>query len=72
MTELAFKQLSNQIEMLSYSERIRLLDKIVKTLNTPVKTTVKKSADFDKAFGLWASRDISVEEIRKKAWSRSE
>ena len=70
MSELAFKQLSNQIDMLSYSERILLLNKIVSTLQTPAKTPKKTSADFDAAFGLWANRDISLSEIRQKAWSR--
>ena len=71
MSELAFNQLSNQVDMLSYSERIRLLAKIVRTLNAPKKAPAKKSADFDAAYGLWASHDISIEEIRKKAWGRS-
>lgn len=71
MSELALRQISSQIDMLSYSERIRLLDKIVRTLDVPVKVPEKKTADFDAAFGLWANRDISVEEIRKKAWGRS-
>ena len=30
MSELAFEQLSAQVDMLSYTERIRLLDKIVR------------------------------------------
>ena len=71
MSELAFQQLSDQIDMLSYSERIRLLDKIVRTLQTHKKAPQKNSSNFDSAFGLWANRDISIEEIRKKAWSRS-
>ncbi len=71
MTELAFKQLSAQIDMLSYAERIRLLDKIVQTLHYPVKHPKKESSEFNAAFGLWKNRDISVEEIRAKAWGRS-
>ena len=71
MSELAFKQLSAKIDMLSYAERIQLLDKIVQTLHTPVKTQKKETSDFNAAFGLWKDRDISVEEIRTKAWGRS-
>ena len=71
MSELAFEQLSEKVDMLSYSERIRLLDKIVKSLHSPVKTHKKESADFNAAFGLWKDRNISVEEIRSKAWDRS-
>ena len=71
MSEIAFNQLSAKIEMLSYAERIRLLDKIVQTLHYPVKSQKKNSADFNAAFGLWKDRDVSLEEIRAKAWGRS-
>ena len=42
MAKLAFSELSNQIDMLSYAERIRLLDKIVRTLHAPMKVPAKK------------------------------
>ena len=71
MSELVFKQLSAQVDMLSYAERIKLLDKIVQTLHTPVKTHKKAFSDFSTAFGLWKDRSLSVEEIRSKAWGRS-
>ena len=71
MSELAFKQLSAQVDMLSYAEKIKLLDKIVRTLHTPVKTHKKAFLDFSTAFGLWKDRSLSVEEIRSKAWGRS-
>lgn len=71
MSELAFRQISSQIDMLSYSERIRLLDKIVRTLDVPVKSHAKTTANFDAAFGLWANRDISIEKIRRKVRGRS-
>lgn len=57
--------------MLSYAERIMLLDKIVSTLRSPFTATAqKKETDFEAAFGLWKDRDISVEAIRQKAWGR--
>ena len=71
MSELAFKQLSAQVDMLSYAERIKLLDKIVRTLHTPVKTHKREFSDFNAAFGLWKGRPLSIEEIRPKAWGRS-
>ena len=70
MSEFAFKQLSAKVDMLSYAERIRLLDKIVQTLHSPVKIPKKESADFNAAFGLWKDREVSVEAIRAKAWGR--
>ncbi|UTY32410.1 hypothetical protein [Treponema putidum] len=71
MSELAFKQLSAQVDMLSYAERIKLLDKIVRTLHTPIKTHKREFSDFNSAFGLWKDRPLSIEEIRCKAWGRS-
>ena len=71
MSELVFKKLSGQIDMLSYAEKIKLLDKIIRTLHTPVKTHKREFSDFNAAFGLWKDRPLSVEEIRTKAWGRS-
>ena len=71
MSELGFKKLYAQIDMLSYAERIRLLGRIVQTLHAPVKTRKKESSDFATAFGLWKDRDVSIEQIRAKAWGRS-
>ena len=71
MSELVFKKLSGQIDMLSYAEKIKLLDKIVRTLHTPVKTHKREFSDFNAAFGLWKDRPLSVDEIRTKAWRRS-
>jgi hypothetical protein len=71
MSESGMNKLYSQIDMLSYSERICLLGKIIQSLHTPSKTVKTQSSDFSAAFGLWKDRDISVEEIRSKAWSRS-
>ena len=71
MSDLALKKLTDQIEMLSFADRLTLLNKIVQTLRVPVKTVKKESADFDAAFGLWSERDISLSEIRQKAWGRN-
>ena len=71
MSELVFKKLSGQIDMLSYAEKIKLLDKIIRTLHTPVKTHKREFSDFNAAFGLWKDRLLSIEEIRCKGWGRS-
>ena len=72
MSELMFNEVSKQVDMLSYAERLRLLNKIVRTLQTPVLQSVKHdNTDFEDAFGLWADRDVSLDEIRAKAWGRS-
>lgn len=71
MSSAVYKNLSDQIDMLSYADRLRLLEKIVMTLGVP-KTTRQKpvSGEFDAAFGLWRDRDISLDSIRAKAWGR--
>lgn len=72
MATTNIKQLSNEIEMLSYSDRLFLLRKIVNSFDSvEQKKTNVISNDFDKAFGLWKDNDIDVKDIRKKAWSRS-
>ena len=72
MSELMFRKISNQIYMLSYGERLRLLNKIVVSLQLSAIQSVNKiDSDFDDAFGLWADRDVSLDEIRSKAWGRS-
>ncbi len=70
MSELGIEELYDQIDMLSYFERLRLLDKVIQTLHTPEKNTKKVSSDFSAAFGLWRDRDVSLEDIRSKAWGR--
>ncbi len=72
MSEYSFNLISSQIDMLSYSERVRLLDKIVRTLHVPAARSVQKNGtDFSAAFGLWKDREISVESIRANAWERT-
>lgn len=70
MSEIAFKQLASKVDLLSYEEKIKLLDKIVGTLHAPVKTSKTKPANLSLAFGLWKERDISIEKIRTEAWGR--
>lgn len=65
-------QLSNEIEMLSYSDRIFLLKKLVKSFDlTEQKKSKVSTDDFDKAFGIWKDNNIDIKTIRQKAWSRS-
>lgn len=72
MSNSSVAKISNEIEMLSYSDRMFLLEKILKTFSFPTKKTIStSSADFENAFGIWKDNDISLKEIRKKAWSRS-
>ncbi len=72
MSNSSVTKISNEIEMLSYSDRMFLLEKILKSFTSPAKKTIStSSADFENAFGIWKDNEISLEEIRKKAWSRS-
>lgn len=34
------------------------------------KTSKKKQSEFKKIFGIWSGKDIGLDAIRKKAWSR--
>jgi len=34
------------------------------------KPSVKQPKEFEEFIGIWKDRNVSLEEIRKKAWSR--
>lgn len=72
MSGIAFNQFVNKIDMLSYSQRMTLLQKLVSSFSKddePKK--IKKMEGCNDAFGIWSDRDISLESIRAKAWNRS-
>lgn len=71
MATVTYDNLSKQIDMLSYADRIRLLDKIVRSLNVPKDGKKTKTSNPEDVFGLWKERDVSVESLRKKAWGRN-
>lgn len=72
MTAVAFDNLTEQISMLSYTDRLRLLERIAQTLQIQDEhTTADVSPAFERAFGMWQSSDVSLESIRQKAWGRS-
>lgn len=63
--------LYDQIDALSYNDKLMLLERIIKTLSMPQVVTIDKSIDgFDEVFGLWKDRDVTLESIRSKAWGR--
>ena len=65
-------RLYSGIEMLSYSDRILLLNKLLSSIGfSRSKKTESSSENFDKAFGLWKDSDINIENIRQKAWNRT-
>lgn len=71
MSEIAFNQFVNQIDMLSYSQRMTLLQKLVSSFSNQKESKgVKNTEICNDAFGIWADSDISLEKIREKAWSR--
>ena len=72
MTAVAFDNLTEQISMLSYTDRLRLLERIAQTLQIQdAHTAADVSPAFERAFGMWQSSDVSLESIRQKAWGRS-
>ena len=73
MTAIAFENLAKQIDMLSYSDRLRLLERIASTLHVQeAPAATNDSSAFDRAFGIWKSKDISLESVRQKAWGRNQ
>ena len=70
MATATYENLSKQIDMLSYSDRIRLLDRIVRSLNVPKDRKKAQTSNPEDVFGIWKERDITIESIREKAWGR--
>ena len=59
-----------EIEQLSYSDRMRLVESIVRSVrlrtnNAPDETTVDNP---EVLFGVWRNRDVTLAGIREKAW----
>ena len=72
MSTTAYKELSEQVNMLSFTDRLRLLEQIAQTLQIQDEPKAKVDSEaFDKAFGLWRNRDVDLKMIRAKAWGRS-
>jgi len=72
MTQVTVDDLSSKINMLSFNDRLRLLEILAKTLQMDTASKVRDdSEDFDMAFGIWKNKDVSIDSIRQKAWSRS-
>ncbi len=72
MTQATIDDLSNKINMLSFNDRLRLLEILAKTLQMDtVSKAEDDSEDFEKAFGIWKNKDVSIDSIRQKAWGRS-
>lgn len=71
MYSMTFNRIAEEVDMLSYSERLSLLERIVKSFGVTEKNTAKINAsDLDCAFGIWSDSDINVESVREKAWNR--
>jgi len=72
MTQVTVDDLSSKINMLSFNDRLRLLEILAKTLQMDTASKARDdSEDFDMAFGIWKNKDVSIDSIRQKAWGRS-
>jgi hypothetical protein len=71
MNVTLYDDLSEQVNKLSFDERLKLIELIIGTLQIEEKKSSKTdSAAFDKAFGMWSGKNVSIESIREKAWRR--
>lgn len=67
MSSAVFEELIENVPTLSYTQRVRLLSVLVQTFS-PEQKRKSVSSDQNAAFGIWKNRDISLSDIRKKAW----
>ena len=67
MSSAVFEEMMENVSTLSYTQRIRLLSVLVQTFSHEQKRKAEPSEQ-NAAFGIWKDRDISLADIRKKAW----
>ena len=62
----------SEIEQLSYSDRMRLVESIVRSIRLMEDRVPSEATedDLDALFGIWRDRDITLAGIREKAWHR--
>lgn len=59
-----------EVSSMPFSQRVRLLEVLVDSLKAEQQPGESSSKDFDNAFGLWKNREVSLADIRAKAWER--
>lgn len=62
----------SEIEQLSYSDRMKLVESIVRSIRLMEDRVPSEATedDLDALFGIWRDRDITLAGIREKAWHR--
>lgn len=60
----------SEIEQLSYSDRMRLVESIVRSIRLMEDRVPSEATEDDLAalFGIWRDRDITLAGTREKAW----
>ena len=60
----------SEIEQLSYSDRMRLVESIVRSIRLMEDRVPSEATenDLDALFGIWRDRDITLAGIRERAW----
>lgn len=70
--QITISKILDEIEQLSYSDRMKLVESIVRSLRVHEEhvshgeTPVSPEA----VFGIWRDRNVSLTDIREKAWLR--
>ena len=54
--------------LLNFLNEIKFIDVEKEKKEKKEKKIVSRTGDFRKLFGIWKSREISLADIRKKAW----
>ena len=62
----------SEIEQLSYSDRMRIVESIVRSVRLSADRVPDNATEGDpeELFGMWRDRDITLARIRDKAWHR--
>ena len=70
--QITISKILDEIEQLSYSDRMKLVESIVRSLRLSEEhVSHGGTPDTPEAvFGIWRDRNVSLTDIREKAWLR--
>ena len=69
---MTINRILGEIEQLSYSDRMKLVESIVRSLRVSedARSHGETAGTPESLFGMWRDRDVTLAEIREKAWHR--
>ncbi len=67
------RRILKEIQQLSYTDRVKIIESVVRSLRLREDDGPKGRTNDapEELFGMWRDREVSLEEIRERAWHRA-